>query len=111
MKKLLPLFLLAFSLATPALAAGPTAAPVQFPGSAFPDQRFPDQRFPAQNQIHDMESQQITQETLIIMRDMVTVMRQAKDLDPGDSETLENLSSRLDFLLTRLQDLSMRGRM
>lgn len=106
MKKLLLLFLLAFSFATPSMATEPIAAPVQ-----FPDQRFPDQRFPAQDQMLDLERQQITQETLMILRDMVSVMREAKGIDPADSKRLENLSSRLDFLITRQQDISMRSRM
>lgn len=106
MKKFLLFVLLAFSLATPAMATEPIAAPVQ-----FPDSRFPDQRFPAQDQLLDLERQQITQETLMILRDMVNVMRQAKDIDQGDRERLENLSSRLDFLITRQQELSMRSRL
>lgn len=101
MKKFLLFVFLSLSMAAPALATEPIAAPVQ----------FPDQRFPAQDQMLDLERQQITQETLIILRDMVNVMRQAKDLAPGDQERLENLSSRLDFLITRQQDLSMRSRM
>lgn len=104
MKKL-PLFLyLALSLSAPALAGA--AVQVQ-----FPEQRFPDQRFPAPDPFVDLERQQMTQETLMILRDMVNVMRQARDLEASDRERLENLSNRLDFLITRQQELSMRSRM
>jgi hypothetical protein len=104
MKKL-PLFLyLALSLSAPALASA--ALPVQ-----FPEQRFPDQRFPAPDPFADLERQQMTQETLMILRDMVNVMRQTSGLEPSDRERLENLSNRLDFLITRQQELSMRSRM
>ena len=99
MKKLLLFLFLALSLSAPALA-----------GAAFPVQ-FPDQRFPAPDPFVDLERQQMTQETLMILRDMVNVMRQARDLEPSDRERLENLSNRLDFLITRQQELSMRSRM
>lgn len=101
MKTLLLSVFLSLSVASSALATGTMAAPVQ----------FPDQRFPAQDPFVDIERQQITQETLMILRDMVNVMRQARDLAPDDMERLENLSSRLDFLITRQQELTMRSRM
>lgn len=106
MKKILLFVFLSLLMASPALATGTAATPVQ-----FPDSRFPDQRFPAQDQMLDLERQQITQETLMILRDMVSVMREVKGIDPADSKRLENLSSRLDFLITRQQELSMRSRL
>ncbi len=82
-------------------ASAPAATAVQ----------FPEQRFPAPDPFADLERQQMTQETLMILRDMVNVMMSARDLPPADRERLENLSNRLDFLITRQQDLSMRSRM
>lgn len=84
-------------------AAG--ALPVQFPGQGFPD------RFPSTDPLLEVERQQLTSETLLILRDMVAVMRQSSDLPPADRERLEDLSRRLDFLITRQQDLAMRSRL
>lgn len=106
MKKLLTLVFLGLSLSAAPALADSAAAPVQ-----FPEQRFPDQRYPVQDPFADIERQQMTQETLLILRDMVNVMREAKGIDPADSKRLENLSSRLDFLITRQQELAMRSRM
>lgn len=102
MKKLLLAVFLCLSFS----ASAPAATAVQ-----FPDERFPGQRFPTPDPFADLERQQMTQETLMILRDMVNLMRTARDIAPADRERLDNLSSRLDFLITRQQELSMRSRM
>lgn len=77
----------------------------------FPDQRFPGQGIPQQDPITALERQQIAQETLMILRDTLNVLRETEGMEPGDMRRLEDLSARLDFLISRQQELAMRERM
>lgn len=88
---------LLLSLATPVFAVTPA--------------QFPDQRFPSQDPFTNLERQQITQETLMILRDTLNVLRETEGIEAGDRRRLEDLSARLDFLISRQQELAMRERM
>lgn len=101
MKRSAILAVLLLSLSAPAFAM----TPVQ-----FPDQRFPDQRFP-QDPFATLERQQITQETLLILRDTLNVLRETEGVEAADRRRIEDLSARLDFLISRQQELAMRERL
>lgn len=102
MKRFAIFVFLLLSLAAPAFAA----APVQ-----YPDQRFPDQRFPGQDPFATLERQQISQETLLILRDTLNVLRETQGIEAADRRRIEDLSARLDFLISRQQELAMRERL
>ncbi|MBE7415509.1 MAG: hypothetical protein HS130_09930 [Deltaproteobacteria bacterium] len=51
------------------------------------------------------------QETLMALRELIDLMGQAEEMPPDARERLEMLSERMDFLITRQQDLAMRQRM
>lgn len=102
MKRLILSVFLLISFAAPAYAL----TPVQ-----FPDSRFPGQAIPPQDPFTSLERQQITQESLMILRDTINVLRETEGIDPGDMRRLEDLSARLDFLIARQQELAMRERM
>lgn len=93
---------LLLSLAAPAFA--------QFPDQRFPDQGFSDRRF-QQDPFMAMERQQIAQETLLILRDTLSLMRGSEGMEPSDLRRIEDLSARLDMLISRQQELAMRERL
>lgn len=51
------------------------------------------------------------QETLYIIKEMVSVMKEMPNLEPRQKERLEGLSGRMDFLMMRQQDALTRQRM
>lgn len=81
------------------------------PAWALTPVQFPDPRFPQQDPFTNLERQQITQETLMILRDTVNVLRETEGIEPADARRLEDLSARLDLLISRQQELAMRERM
>jgi len=50
-----------------------------------------------------MESQQLTQETLMALRELVNVMKELQSTPQPQKERLQALSERLDFLIMRRQ--------
>lgn len=106
MKKiLLPLLaaFLLFSIPSASADLGAHATPVQLP----PDQDF---RQPADPFIW-AEREQLMQETLIALREFIDIMGQVEDMPPDARDRLASLSDRMDFLITRQQDLAMRQRL
>ncbi|HBG47340.1 MAG TPA: hypothetical protein DDW94_10185 [Deltaproteobacteria bacterium] len=85
------------------------AGPLTSPGTSLA--QFPDQRFPSGDPFLNMESQQLTQETLMALRELVNVMKELQSTPQPQKERLQALSERLDFLIMRQQDLAMRQRM
>lgn len=78
---------------------------------SFPAQFPNDPRFGGPPGIGQMEDQQIMQETLYIIKEMVSVMKEMPNLEPRQKERLESLSGRMDFLMMRQQDALTRQRM
>lgn len=114
MKRILLTTALLLTLASPAAFAETPAhtVPVQ-----FPDQRFPGAPLPGQvpgqaiDPFTDVEREQMMQETLMTLRDIVNVMMETPSATASQKERLDDLSSRLDLLIRRQQDLAMRQRM
>ncbi|MCL4874045.1 hypothetical protein KJ039_08180 [bacterium] len=104
-KTWLPLLASLLLLSAHSASAGPggRAIPVQLP----PPQEF---RQPA-DPFLAMEREQLMQETLMALRELIDLMGQAEEMPPDARERLEMLSERMDFLITRQQDLAMRQRM
>lgn len=92
-------------ISAPPAPADPGARfiPVQLP----PDQEF---RQPA-DPFLAVEREQLMQETLMVLRELIGIMEQVEEMPPETRDRLAMLSERMDFLVTRQQDLAMRQRM
>ncbi|OGP15538.1 MAG: hypothetical protein A2054_06600 [Deltaproteobacteria bacterium GWA2_55_10] len=105
-----------FSMLMFFILLSPLYAFAETPASTIPVQ-FPDQRLTGQlpgqpiDPFINIESQQMMHETLMALRDIVNVMREIPSTPAPQKERLDDLSERLDFLITRQQDLAMRQRL
>ncbi|MBW7957171.1 MAG: hypothetical protein H3C68_04690 [Deltaproteobacteria bacterium] len=94
---------LLFSAPDASAELGERAIPVQLP----PEQEF---RQPV-DPFLAMEREQLMQETLIAMRELIDVIGRVEEMPPDARDRLAMLSDRMDFLITRQQDLAMRQRL
>lgn len=103
-KTWLPLLASLLLLSAHSASAGPggRAIPVQLPPQEF---RQPADPFLA------VEREQLMQETLMALRELIDLMEQVGEMPPDARDRLAMLSERMDFLITRQQDLAMRQRM
>lgn len=114
MKRILPVMALLLAFASPSAFASDiriNTIPVQFPPGQMPGQMPGQPPMQAIDPFTGVEQQQLMHETLTTLRDMVNVMGAIPSIPERERQRLDDISERLDFLITRQQDLAMRQRM